>query len=130
MMSTPITFAELGVAAWFIAFPVDGDDSGHGGFRRPQRVFEKTTATFSADGIPVANAVAIGTGRESHMPPTMPVLQVLGPETALVSTDDLINCFRCCRTVGTRDRYLDCDDRVCCASCKQTVDKIAREAPS
>lgn len=84
-MSTPLTFYELRVGAWFIAFPIDGDDSGHGGFRRPTRVFEKTSNIDFSDRMPVDNAISIGTGRESHMTATMPVLQVLGPAIPLRS---------------------------------------------
>lgn len=40
-MSTPLTFGELEVGQQFISFPLDGDDSGHGGFRGTSYVFVK-----------------------------------------------------------------------------------------
>lgn len=41
-MSRPLRFHELAVGDHFIGFPQDGDDSGHGGFRRGSHVFRKT----------------------------------------------------------------------------------------
>lgn len=44
-MSQPLTFDELNIGNRFIAFPTDGDDNGHGGYRTGAYVFEKTTPT-------------------------------------------------------------------------------------
>lgn len=41
-MSTPLTFGELEVGDHYVAFPRDGDDSGHGGYRGEHYVFKKT----------------------------------------------------------------------------------------
>jgi hypothetical protein len=41
-MSTPLRFHELAIGDHFISFPQDGDDSGHGGYRRGSYVFRKT----------------------------------------------------------------------------------------
>ncbi len=62
VFSEPLTFGELKPFELFIAFPRDGDDSEHGGFRGAQRIFQKTN-TNTHD--PTANnAVA------AHMPHT------------------------------------------------------------
>ena len=44
-MSEPLTFRELEVGEKFVSFPVDGDDSGHGGYRRGSYLFIKTSLT-------------------------------------------------------------------------------------
>jgi len=41
-MSKPLTFGELEIRDYFIDFPIDGDDSGHGGFRNGSYLFKKT----------------------------------------------------------------------------------------
>lgn len=68
--STPLTFGELTVGAKFIAFPQDGDDSGHGGFRQQHAVFIKQL--HAEDG----NAFEAGRGVRSRMPASMLVLRV------------------------------------------------------
>lgn len=74
-ISKPLTFEEIAVGSHFISFPLDGDDSGHGGYRGAHRVFKKLsdaqTATLTE------NAVTTETGSLSHMPPGMRVLPVL-----------------------------------------------------
>lgn len=40
--SKPLTFAELKIGDTFISFPSDGDDSGHGGFRKGAWLMRKT----------------------------------------------------------------------------------------
>lgn len=40
-MSKPLTIGELKSGDHWIGFPQDGDDSGHGGFRRGSYVFRK-----------------------------------------------------------------------------------------
>lgn len=42
-MSIPLTFGELAMREHFVGFPVDGDDSGHGGFCGTHNVFVKTS---------------------------------------------------------------------------------------
>jgi hypothetical protein len=44
-MSKPLTFKEVPEGATFIAFPRDGDDSGHGGFRQGSHLFTKLRLT-------------------------------------------------------------------------------------
>ena len=73
--SKPLTFGELKIGAWFIGFPLDGDDSGHGGFR----IFIKMTDEYQT--VPFvpgpANAQSVR-GVNSTMPKDMAVLEV-GP---------------------------------------------------
>lgn len=66
--SKPLTFEELEVDSYFTDFPTDGDDAGHGGFRRGLYLFRKTRET---------TAVRISDGNESRFPPTMRVLRVV-----------------------------------------------------
>lgn len=73
-MSQPLTFSELPVHAWFIAFPVDGDDAGHGGYRSGSYVFKKTEP-YGAAALPW-NAKRETDGNWSHMPDSMQVLRV------------------------------------------------------
>ncbi len=73
--SQPLTFEELDPGNRFIAFPRDGDDSGHGGYRSGQRLFEKLAED---DGNALEpNAVAVNTETKSHMPASMPVLRIV-----------------------------------------------------
>lgn len=75
--SMPLTFAELEIGEHFIAFPHDGDDSGHGGFRRGQNLFRKISAEDRTGPAQlVENAQATGTGTRSHMPLGMRVLKI------------------------------------------------------
>ncbi|HTM68135.1 MAG TPA: hypothetical protein VL426_02445 [Candidatus Binatia bacterium] len=76
--SIPLTFAELEVGEHFIAFPSDGDDSGHGGYRRGQRLFRKISAEDrTGPSQLVENAEATGTGTRSHMPLGMRILKII-----------------------------------------------------
>lgn len=45
--STPLTIGELELGDYWISFPQDGDDSGHGGYRRGSYVFRKMNADKS-----------------------------------------------------------------------------------
>jgi hypothetical protein len=49
-MSIPLTFGELAEGKTFIAFPSDGDDSGHGGYRQSQYVFTKLRLSKGSQG--------------------------------------------------------------------------------
>jgi hypothetical protein len=73
-MSTPLTFAELEEGAKFIAFPIDGDDSGHGGFRKGSYLFTKIKPKKGRHG---ANAVKSSDNTFSTMTPSMQVLLVI-----------------------------------------------------
>lgn len=76
--SKPLTFKELAVGDSFIAFPTDGDDSGHGGYRRGANLFRKVSAEDRTGPTKlVLNARATGSGTHSHMPPSMPVLKII-----------------------------------------------------
>lgn len=41
MENKKITFSDIPVGSYFITFPVDGDNSGHGGFMVKHNVFVK-----------------------------------------------------------------------------------------
>ena len=71
--STPLTFGELEEGELFIGFPLDGDDSGHGGFRGSHRLFEKCCAPHGTDD----NAFSAENHTGSRMPNTMKVIKVL-----------------------------------------------------
>lgn len=73
--SRPLVFAELPIGAMFIAFPTDGDDAGHGGFRGIQYVFRKT---YPACAERVFNTYGgtLGEHRESSFPAGAKVLPV------------------------------------------------------
>jgi len=76
--SKPLTFGELKIGDFFIGFPEDGDDSGHGGYRRGSYLFEKVEERkperryMHGD-----NAIKVCDGVESHMPDGMKVVKVL-----------------------------------------------------
>lgn len=67
-MSVPLTFGELSKGEKFVDFPRDGDDSGHGGYRRGVYVFIKTGDS---------TAVRIDIGNESTFPETMQVYKII-----------------------------------------------------
>jgi hypothetical protein len=67
-MSTPLTFGELRPGDFFIGFPVDGDDSGHGGYRNGSYLFIKLRDGVGCDR----------RSKESTFPDSMRVLLVLG----------------------------------------------------
>lgn len=48
-LSQKLIFSEIKTNSHFIAFPEDGDDSGHGGFRGKHNVFIKTSATTASN---------------------------------------------------------------------------------
>lgn len=78
MTSKPLTFKEIEIGELFIDFPMDGDDSGHGGFRKGSYVFKKIEPLPS--GIPdyCLNAERlIDNTPSSHMPDEMRVLKIL-----------------------------------------------------
>lgn len=76
--SIPLTFAELAVGEHFIAFPTDGDDSGHGGYRRGANLFKKVSMEDRKSAVElVENAEATRTGARSHMPLGMKVLKIV-----------------------------------------------------
>lgn len=68
-MSRYLTFRELHVRDRFIAVPVDGDDSGHGGFRKASYIFMKVDCTEY-------NAIRQKDGISTHLPDSMRVLKV------------------------------------------------------
>jgi len=73
--SLPLKFEELSIGETFIAYPDDGDDSGHGGFRRGSYVLRKL-AEDSGD-VTAGNYVRLKDGSKSHLPASMLVLRVL-----------------------------------------------------
>ena len=70
-MSKPIEFYELFDGDYFISFPSDGDDSGHGGYRGTSFVFRKVK-TYDGHN----NCFDVGRGIHNHMPAMMQVLRV------------------------------------------------------
>lgn len=48
--SKPLTLADLSVGDVFIRFPMDGDDSGHGGFKGGARLFVKQEPRHPGEG--------------------------------------------------------------------------------
>lgn len=72
--SSPLTFGELEVGEYFIDFPTDGDDSGHGGFRKGAYLFKKVVP-FTNHWF--ENAFRLVDGVGSHMPDTMQVYKVI-----------------------------------------------------
>ena len=82
MQSAPLTFGELAIGDRFISFPLDGDDSGHGGFRGGSYLFEKVQTGWHTSGSIGAtalteNAKRLKDGIYSSMPPSMRILKVL-----------------------------------------------------
>ena len=76
--SKPLTFGELEIGESFISFPVDGDDSGHGGFRKGFYVFKKIN--FLPSGTPDSDLNAqrlIDNIPSSHIPDEMRVLKII-----------------------------------------------------
>lgn len=71
MISKPLTFGELSIGDHFIGFPVDGDDSGHGGYRGGHNLFRKISKRQSD------NAVAVESGTLSWMTNNMEVIKVI-----------------------------------------------------
>jgi hypothetical protein len=79
-MSKPLTFKELEEGAKFISFPLDGDDSGHGGYRRGEYVYTKLSMYSRADqeiAVEGPNAVRNADGMLRRMLPHEKVLLVL-----------------------------------------------------
>lgn len=76
MDSKPLTFGELNVGDKFIDFPTDGDDSGHGGFRKGAYVFQKTHKA-SACEVTQENAFRIVDGCRSIFSDSMQVYKVI-----------------------------------------------------
>ena len=78
----PLTFKELGVGDKFIAFPLPGDNSGHGGFRGSMNLFTKTEKSriyydTSKIKFGVPTGVAIDyRGVESMLPHSMHVIKI------------------------------------------------------
>jgi hypothetical protein len=73
-MSKPLTFKELAEGSHFISFPQDGDDSGHGGFRKGAYLFTKLRMSKGKDG---ENCVRCCDGQLSQATPNMQVFLVL-----------------------------------------------------
>ncbi len=70
-LSQPRIFGELEPGKRFIGFPLDGDNSGHGGFQGGHVLFIKIAPTERG------NARAVTSGATSHIPDGMAVIEVL-----------------------------------------------------
>jgi len=75
-MSTPLTFKELQEGAKFICFPIDGDDSGHGGYRQGSYLFTKLKL-YKGDKVGEVNAMRNDTGVLLSFYPDEQVILVL-----------------------------------------------------
>ncbi len=77
-MSKPLTFGELKIGEFFIGFPKDGDDSGHGGYRKGSYVFQKIAEGYTPGVDPCTdNSQRLIDNSKSSMPNGMLVLKVL-----------------------------------------------------
>lgn len=77
VFSKPLTFRELAVGDMFIGFPNDGDDNGHGGFRRGSYLFQKIQLLEGIEGVPKDNSRSVFRGTYSHTPDSKLVLRIL-----------------------------------------------------
>ena len=74
-MDRKLTFRKLKIGDKFIAFPIPGDNHGHGGFLGRHKIFIKTRKTKGAPG-GYNNAVMLSSGMLAGMPESMFVIQV------------------------------------------------------
>ena len=72
-ISKPLTFKEIVEGVKFIAFPVDGDDSGHGGFRHGHHLFTKLRKSAGCNG---ENAMRNNDGTLTNWHPDQKVIVV------------------------------------------------------
>ncbi len=77
MESTPLTFGELKIGDHFVDFPTDGDDSGHGGFRKGAYVFQKIKKEKTTHKEVYENAVRLFDKNKSGFPDAMTVYKVI-----------------------------------------------------
>jgi len=63
-----LTFGDLQIGDYFIGFPLDGDNAGHGGYLGKHNVFKKLAEPNAA--------IMLATKTISHMPNSMFVLRV------------------------------------------------------
>ena len=73
MTGPKLTFGDLQVGDRFISFPVDGDNSGHGGYLGSSRIFTKTRPWARK------NAAREGDGVLSSVPDSMHVMKLARP---------------------------------------------------
>lgn len=73
--SKPLTFGELNCGDKFIAFPSDGDDDGHGGFRKGDWLFQKMHGACRGDD--GANVIRLADGCLLQWSDSSPVLKVM-----------------------------------------------------
>lgn len=90
-VSRPLTVGDLKPGEWFIVFPCDGDDSGHGGFRGAGRLFERLEPRPALPGHHPDyrhNVRPVGDEfRVAHFPDSMPVIRVLAPSCRIYNPD-------------------------------------------
>lgn len=88
-MGEKLRFGDLKPGDFFIAFPTDGDNSGHGGYLGSSNVFLKTQQCFTMANYQIFkeeiwkqpacldNAVSLfNRGYHSHFPDTMAVIKL------------------------------------------------------
>ena len=74
-MYEPLAFGDLKQGDKFIALPIPGDNSGHGGFKGAQYIFVKIKKISGPCGS-YDNAVKIKSGTFSMVPDSMSVIKV------------------------------------------------------
>lgn len=75
-ISRPLTFGELRLNERFITFPIDGDDAGHGGYRKENYIFMKILEQPTAWKGYTLNVRRMMDGTLTGMPDEMLVLKV------------------------------------------------------
>ena len=88
LMTNKLKFGELKKGDYFISFPQDGDNNGHGGYLGSYNVFTKIDPCFSKSAFDIdndwprtqpnlwENSVGIQSGNLSHMPDNMDVVKL------------------------------------------------------
>ena len=71
-----LTFGDLKQWEMFIAFPLPGDNNGHGGFKDGGHIFKKLKTPVNSDSNYWVNVVCLFDGAPSYFPDKMLVLKV------------------------------------------------------
>jgi hypothetical protein len=75
--STKLKFAELQPGDKFITFPVDGDNTGSGGYRSPYPMFIKISPLANGDPSTPYNATRLQAGTALHVQEDMEVVRIV-----------------------------------------------------
>ncbi|KKR45840.1 MAG: hypothetical protein UU22_C0023G0004 [Parcubacteria group bacterium GW2011_GWA2_40_8] len=74
-----LTFGDLKIGDTFIAFPLPGDNSGHGGYKGAHWIFMKLATVTQSVAVMASvdrNSIRLLDGVLSNMPDSMPVIKV------------------------------------------------------